>query len=877
MSVTSYNQPRRLIEATWWLYTAAVLIIIGLSDQIIAKHAVYSLLGASTAITFLVLYVLPTVFPQGRLGIATSTRYFILSLIQIPVMSVIIAFSGGLDSPLQFILYVPLLASAMVVSLRQIYLTFVWVFLCYSVMAFMLTAFSWLAYGGRMAGLTLVAVLSLTVTFERRLLMIRQRRQGLDVGGKQLLSRLEGLNDISDNLMTQVDTEKLLSKIISEACQMFGFSAGWINTIEPDGHVIISAVYNLDSKLQDTILLPSIDNIKQLEGEDIMQYARSQMASRVLNKYKTKIYEPITLMGKQLGSINLVNERKVSITDIDRRMLTHVSKQAAVAINNSRLYQDGRRRIYELSVLNELSKVINHFESDINQSINDIIDIILFTFNAQASVFYVYDNAKHLVPKINRYLPKEFGKVLDDPKAVGRLAAGRSLRDKDIVKVESISTDPAYQEMGDSLIKHNLNYVIAVPLVAGDERVGVIETYFNSPKQFKNQDIELLSTIANQSAVAIQEANLHFETEATKDKDEAILAGINDGLVVVDTKLKVDFFNPAADRITSWTQAEAIGKPVKDIFTQKQIIEAVNRALIAGKPQHLSEIEYMSREGKLKHLSFQIAPNKVGDELVGVIVLFHDITRETELKHAKDEFISVASHEMRTPATAIRGNLEQVLRGEAGNIPEDMKVYLEDAYSGSISLLQLINSMLNVRRLEEGRMSFRQEEVNLNMIVKVIVSSLEILASEKGLKLLFEPEEVPLILGDSSKIQEIITNLVGNAIKFTQKGYIKIDLRDEGNFVRVSIMDTGEGIRKEDIDRLFKKFSQVESAALVHRAGTGLGLYISKSFVEKMGGQINVDSRYGVGSTFSFTLPVIKSTKKKAAALSGSSRKGIDG
>jgi len=228
-----------------------------------------------------------------------------------------------------------------------------------------------------------------------------------------------------------------------------------------------------------------------------------------------------------------------------------------------------------------------------------------------------------------------------------------------------------------------------------------------------------------------------------------------------------------------------------------------------------------------------------------------------QLDKMKDEFISITSHELRTPMTSIQRYL-WMLREKGGELNEKQDRYLEKAQKGSGRMISLINDMLDVSRVEQGRMQLDVKPIELTTIIGEVIEELKIRAEKKKLKLEFLEGEVPKVKADSDKVQRVLRNLIDNAVKFTEKGGVTVDAYKKGKFVKISVADTGRGISKEDLPRLFKKFGRLESdfVTAAEAGGTGLGLYISKALVEKMGGKMSVESEVGKGATFSFTLPI---------------------
>ena len=230
-----------------------------------------------------------------------------------------------------------------------------------------------------------------------------------------------------------------------------------------------------------------------------------------------------------------------------------------------------------------------------------------------------------------------------------------------------------------------------------------------------------------------------------------------------------------------------------------------------------------------------------------------------ELDKMKDEFISITSHELRTPMTSIQGYL-WMLKEKGGELNEKQKRYLEKAQKGSGRMISLINDMLDVSRVEQGRMELEVKPFEISALIGEVIEELKVRAEKKGLGLEFlsRGERIAKVKADSDKVRRVLRNLIDNALKFTETGGVAVDAYEKGKFVKITVEDTGKGIAKEDLPRLFKKFGRLESdfVTAAEAGGTGLGLYISKALVEKMGGKMGVESEVGKGSTFSFTLPV---------------------
>ncbi|MFC1649315.1 ATP-binding protein [Patescibacteria group bacterium] len=233
-------------------------------------------------------------------------------------------------------------------------------------------------------------------------------------------------------------------------------------------------------------------------------------------------------------------------------------------------------------------------------------------------------------------------------------------------------------------------------------------------------------------------------------------------------------------------------------------------------------------------------------------------SRLKEIDKQKDEFISMAAHELRAPMTAIKGYVSMLMDGDAGELSDTAQDYLTDAQSVTERLIRLVNNMLNVGRIEEGRMIFHEEVVKVSDIVHQVFVSFKFEAQRKKLEFGMNVEDgvKETSYVDSDRLTEVIGNFVSNAVKYTEKGRIDINVKQKGRRVLVEVVDTGPGISKAEQKKLFQKFYRVESA-VGKTIGTGLGLYISRLLIHKFGGEIGLDSESGKGSNFWFDLPVV--------------------
>lgn len=383
--------------------------------------------------------------------------------------------------------------------------------------------------------------------------------------------------------------------------------------------------------------------------------------------------------------------------------------------------------------------------------------------------------------------------------------------------------------------------------------------------------------------------------EVEKLQSDIILSSIEDGVVVVDNHQTIRLFNPAAAKLTGWQQDEALGLTYTNVIklvdsknvTKTEFTSPFARAGREGKTIRDNDAYILSRSGKQLSVALSVSPLFDKQKQVsGVVGIFRDVSEERQEERQRAEFISTASHEMRTPVAAIEGYLALAMNEKVSQIDKKAREYLEKAHESTQHLGQLFQDLLTSAKAEDGRLSNHPTVVEMSSYLEKITEDLRFAAEKKGLNIEFilgtsgniidasnegsRRVITPLyyVLADADRMREVITNLFDNAVKFTDTGKISIGLTGNDEVVQLHIRDSGVGIPPEDIPHLFQKFYRVDSSATRTIGGTGLGLFISRKIIELYGGRIWVESTLGKGSTFFINLPRL--TTQKASELQAS-------
>ncbi len=353
----------------------------------------------------------------------------------------------------------------------------------------------------------------------------------------------------------------------------------------------------------------------------------------------------------------------------------------------------------------------------------------------------------------------------------------------------------------------------------------------------------------------------HSELLATLETSPAALMILDevDGRVRLQNRAAVDIFgieprDPALRR-QYWARFRMIGKDGQVL----RPMEWVSSRALHGEEVSGQEVDVHHPDGNVHAILASGAPlrNDLG-HIVGAVVAFQDIARLREVDRLKDEFISIVSHELRTPLTAIRGAVQLVLSDRDAVPDDEHRQLLDVALNNCERLIRIINDILDVSKIEAGRMMLHPRPLHMPDLVRQVVDALETTARTADVALAaVTPPELPMVMADADRIVQALMNLVSNAIKFAPRGStVTITLAPLPTELRIGVEDQGEGIAPEHLGLLFQKFQQVDSSASRRKGGTGLGLAITKALVEQHGGRIVVESEIGRGTRFTFTLPL---------------------
>jgi GAF domain-containing protein/anti-sigma regulatory factor (Ser/Thr protein kinase) len=475
--------------------------------------------------------------------------------------------------------------------------------------------------------------------------------------------------------------------------------------------------------------------------------------------FRSVLAVPMIHDGRPIGTVNVTGARPAMFSERQITMLKTFADQAVIAIENSRLFNELQARTAELTrsveELRALGEVGNALSSTLD--LDTVLATILTRANqlagTQAGQIYDYDDAtEELRPRATfGYIKEIDDAVRRNPLRNGEGVTGQSVLKKQPIQVTDITVEGAYESrLRDLAIESGFRAVLAVPLIREDQVMGALTIARTQAGEFPRQVIDLMTTFASQSALAIQNARL-----------------------------------------------------------------------------------------------------------------FHQL--EIASKH-KSQFLANMSHELRTPLNAILGYTELIVDQVYGQVPEKINEVLDRVQKSGRHLLGLINDVLDLSKIEAGQLVLTLSDYSFSDVVQSVVSSVGSLAAEKQLRLTVDlAPDLPVGQGDERRITQVLLNLVGNSIKFTEKGEVAVRVSVSDGAFLAAVADTGPGIKKEDQAKIFEEFQQSDTTVTKTKSGTGLGLAIAKRIVELHGGRIWVESVFGQGSTFFVSVPIKTERREQAA------------
>jgi two-component system, OmpR family, phosphate regulon sensor histidine kinase PhoR len=506
-----------------------------------------------------------------------------------------------------------------------------------------------------------------------------------------------------------------------------------------------------------------------------------------------------------------------------------------------------KRQVLELTVLRSLSERAG-YSLDLKQILEVITDSLSGLVEFATVSYIMMGSEGRVILKIHtsNEVPQQFiNNVKEELITSYSTMSGQKIA---MGLIDETISGGASLENGPGQVESSFN----LPMMVGSELVALINVSSNVSGLYKDEDTKILYTILTQVSASASKLSQVVENE--KRRLSAMISSLTDGIFMVDSSFRMTVANPALAKMLGVKKIDSLMEIVAGVGLKIDLEDAIKQALLHKNVIRLKEAQFNQK-------SIEISVEPVIDQygfLLGAAVLFHDITPEHELEKMKEEFTAMVIHELRTPLTTISYGTAEIMDGLGKLSPSDIAKSMEIIKSTTGEMLNLVNDLLDVAKIESGKFEIVKKKDDMGKLIDEEQSMFKLLAESKKLQLITEIKNtIPPFDFDKRRIGQALGNLISNAIKYTDKGVVTIKVEKTDDHCLVSVVDTGEGIKAEDIGKLFSKFEQFGKGRTGEQKGTGLGLVIAKGIVEAHGGNIwGSSDGHGKGSTFSFSLPL---------------------
>ncbi len=689
--------------------------------------------------------------------------------------------------------------------------------------------------------------------------------------------QLDAIYEISRRLAAAEDTEQVLSLLVDETTRLLNVEAAGIRLVAGKD-LVVGARTRSAARI---MARPRIRIGESLSGEVVAtgrpvmvedlqkdtRYDPAHKAGAIAEGFQGFLGVPLQIGGRTIGCLLVFSKNRRRFSPEDVSLLTALGDNASVAIHKSRLYAESQAREQEVTKLYEVTA---HLAAtlDVDSVLDQIVEKTVSLLGCDASGLYVQDEARgglsfrrglHLDPVLTRDL------VLQPGEGV----AGRAFQERRPVSTADRLADSAlrYTPAAAGLIQAAPRAYLAVPIGVRDDVLGVLVAYFFEPHEFSEKEVQLLSSLAAHAAIAMDNARHYEEVRLQQTRLAQIFDSTSDGILLVGPDGQVETANRRAGDMLGLDATDLVGAELTELLAgqrnegaEYQRMFAALRSLVDD-PEHggAGDLELRALRRTLHWVS-QPTKDSAGSTC-GFTLTFHDVTHEREVSRMKSDFVSFVTHQLRTPLAGIRWMLE--LAAEDPDLPADAASYIQDAREAAQRLIQLVNDLLDVSRLERGKLTVTATPLDLGELTRGVLTETAGLVQEKGHRVsLAGDADAPRVLADPQLIRQVVMNLVSNAIKYTPAaGTIEVRLEPDGPALRWSIRDSGIGVPASSQPKLFEKFYRADNVVTLETEGTGLGLYLVRLIMEQLGGRVWCQSEEGAGATFLFTLPLAETAE----------------
>lgn len=519
-----------------------------------------------------------------------------------------------------------------------------------------------------------------------------------------------------------------------------------------------------------------------------------------------------------------------------------------------------RARSAELTALTSIAAQVNCTQ-DLDEILRGALETTLDVVGVDAGeIFLINDETGELILHAQRGLSNAFV-AEEGTVGPGECLCGLSTQSRELVVAVDLETHPARNRL--ACLREGFRSLLCLPLLARGEVLGLLNVQSRNARQFTPSDEELLTAIGNQIGIAIANAQLIEDAEQRRATLDSVMNSLVDGLILVDRRGRIVYANPCAEEMLSVSRRGLEGQSIEQVeetnagrVTDWEKVSSLLKSTVAGL-RNVPALEIVLTAPGSRTLQARSFPiYEGGGATLGVGLLLRDITREKELDEMKSQLLSTVSHELRTPLASIKGFATTLLREDVQWDDESRREFLSIIDEESDRLSELISNLLDMSRIEAGTLRVEPEPTDLRPIVTETVAEFQVMTRNHQLEASM-PASLPLVFADPRRLRQVVRNLVDNAVKYSPDGgLITTSVQVVEENLQIVVADHGLGIETSDLDRIFDRFYQVDSASTRKVGGSGLGLSICKAIIDAHNGQIWAESEPGIGSTFYVILPL---------------------
>jgi len=573
---------------------------------------------------------------------------------------------------------------------------------------------------------------------------------------------------------------------------------------------------------------------------------------------------PLMSDGRAMGVLVVESHRPGAFGDEDFGILTAAAQQASIAIGRARLVQQQEQL---LATLSDLSS-----ELELDKVLQSVLERAVLLLGASGGELATYDDQARVLEIVANH---NTGRV-----SVGtRIAIGEGALGQVAQSLAPLTIDDYGEWSGRSTRYQGVSAhaALAMPLLIGRRLVGAINFWHAEPlRRFSPADLRLANLFAPQAAIAIENAHLFMAAQQQRQYFAELVRNSPVAIVTLDPDHRVVSCNPAFEELYGYAADEITGQSLDDLITTESTrASAVSYTQQAGDHAVRGIGQRRRKDGTLVDVEVLAVPVIVGGKRVGMMGLYHDITEllktrraAEEANAAKSHFLASMSHELRTPLNAILGYSEMMQEDAEDAGHTELIPDLQRVQAAGRHLLTLINEVLDLSKIEAGKMELYLEEVDIAKLMGDVATTVQPLVERNGNRLEVIQRNPPgSMQADATRLRQVLLNLLSNASKFTERGVISLESERTGGAMVFRVRDTGIGMTPEQLGRLFEAFAQAEASTSSKYGGTGLGLALSRRFCQLMGGDVTVTSEVAKGSTFTATIPLRAAEEPAGTAM----------